>query len=429
MALGVRSALVVLLLGGTALLIGLTGTTLRTGWIDPLDWLLPGAAAIILLLLVAGCRAHRPRPARIVRLWAVITVPIALFCLIAGTRQPWAAIGLLGLGLALVACAAFFALRLAPVGRWLAIAALFGAATIAPHFAEVWRGSDGAGGKPVIGVMTVMPLQGVAMGAANGLAPMEAIGMRSPLWQALEGRFRPRPLDAIDTASLQGLRVLLLAQPRTLAPAELVALDGWVRRGGRAVILADPLLHWPDPRPLGHPARAPLTSLLDPLLTHWGLRLESAEMHVGHDPLDRRALQGGGMLQLSGASRFTQHGHRPGCTVQERGLLASCRIGQGGALLVADADWINDTLWTLDPARPDDRRAWTSDAIGLLESWLRGEAPRLTGLGAWLVDEDKLIESLRFSFLALLLLVIADWFVTRRPMAARHADDTKVDHI
>jgi hypothetical protein len=429
MALSIRSALVVLLLGGAALLIGLTGTTLRTGWIDPLDWLLPGAAAIIMLLLIASRGGHRPRAARIARLWAVIVVPIALFCLIAGTRQPWVATVLLGLGLALVACAASFALRLAPVGRWLAIAALLGAAMIAPRFAETWRGSVGAGGKPVIGVMTAMPLQGVAMGTANGLAPVEAIGMRSPLWQALESRFRPRPLDALDPASLQGLRVLLLAQPRALAPTELVALDGWVRRGGRAVILADPLLHWPDPRPLGHPARAPLTSLLDPLLSHWGLRLEPAEMDVGRDPLDRRALAGGAMLQLSGASRFTPLGRSAGCTVQEHGPLATCRIGQGRALLVADADWINDTLWTLDPAHPDDRRAWTSDAVILLESWLRGEAPRLTGLGTWLVDEGKLIESLRFSFVVLLLLVMADWFVARRPMAARHADDTKADHI
>jgi len=101
----------------------------------------------------------------------------------------------------------------------------------------------------------------------------------------------------------------------------------------------------------------------------------------------------------------------------------------GWGALVADADWINDTLWTLDPAHPDDRSAWTSDAIGLLESWLRGEAPRLSGLGTWLVDKGKLIESLRFSFAALLLLVIADWFVTRRPMAARRLDDTKTDHI
>ena len=41
---------------------------------------------------------------------------------------------------------------------------------------------------------------------------------------------------------------LLIAHPRALAPQELVAIDAFVRGGGKAVMLADALSGWPDAR-------------------------------------------------------------------------------------------------------------------------------------------------------------------------------------
>lgn len=424
----VRASLVLLLLAGAALLLGLTGTTLRTGWIDPLDWLLPGGVVMIAMLLLASRSGAPLRSRHIVWLWSLVAAPALIFCLLAGVGRPWLAMGLLAVGLALVAGGAARALRLAPAKRWLALAALIGAAAVVPFLMMAWSGTDApTADKPSIGVMAGVPVQGVPFGAAQGIAPAEAIGLGSPLWHQLEARFRPRPLDTLDVVSLSGLDALLLVQPRLLAPAELVALDRWTRGGGRAVILADPLLHWADPRPHGHPGRAPLTSLLDPLLSHWGLRLEPAEVAGGGDPIERRRLDGGRMVQLSGASRFAAQGEGS-CVLQDGGLIARCRIEQGAVLLIADADWANDLLWTLDPDNPADRRAWTSDAVDLLDGWLRGAPARLTGRGTWLVDRDTLLHALRLSLALLLALVAAERLVAGRPMPSQVNFDTNMDH-
>lgn len=420
-----RSALLALLLAGAALLLGLTGTTLRTGWIAPLDWLLPGAAAIILMRLLAWRGEAACRWCRTLWIWALVALPAGALCLLAGGGRPWAAVAVLGAVLALAAWASGWALRLASPARWLLLGALLGATALAPVLAAAaWQGADRpAAVRPAIGVMAGVPMQGVPLGAARGVPAPEAIGMRSPLWQGLEARFRPRPLDTLDAACLKGLTALLLIQPRRLMPVELVALDDWVRGGGRLVALADPLLHWPDPRPLGHPARAPLTSLLDPLLTHWGLRLEPAE---GRDAPERLRLAGGGMVQLSGASRFVTQGDGD-CALHEGGLIARCRIGRGTALLVADADWANDPLWTMAPDDPADRTAWTSDAVDLLDGWLRGTPPRLMAGGTWLADRDALLRALRVSLGLLLGLVVLEWLVGAYPTQTPANSETEKD--
>ena len=52
------------------------------------------------------------------------------------------------------------------------------------------------------------------------------------------------PLQPLDTLEGLGpaLQRLVIAQPRPLSPAENIALDNWVRGGGRLLLLADPLL-------------------------------------------------------------------------------------------------------------------------------------------------------------------------------------------
>ncbi|OJY71660.1 MAG: hypothetical protein BGP16_13790 [Sphingobium sp. 66-54] len=413
-----------MLVAAAALLLGLTGTTLRTGWIAPFDWLLPGTAAIMLMRLLVWHSKGVYRWRFVPWVWALVTLPAGAFCLLAGIGRPWMAVALLAAGLGLAALASGWALRLVSPMRWLALAALLGVAALAPLLAAAWQGVDRpAVVKPIIGVMAGVPVQGVPLGAVQGVAAPEAIGLRSPLWHGLEARFRPRALDTLDAASLEELTALLLVQPRRLLPVELVALDGWVRGGGRLVVLADPLLHWPDPRPLGHPARAPLTSLLDPLLTHWGLRLEPAE--AGDSP-ERRRLASGGMVQLSGASRFVAE-RSGGCALHDGGLIARCRVGQGTALLVADADWANDPLWTMNPDDPADRAAWTSDAVDLLDGWLRGTPPRLMASGTWLADRDALLRALRVSLALLCGLGLPGWLVGAYPTQSMANSETEKD--
>jgi len=400
--------LLALLFGGAALLLGLTGITLRTGRIDVLDWLLQGLAALFLLLLTGRRSGSGPAWPSVASAWALIALPPALLVLLAGSRMPWPELLLLGGALATGAAIIAWALARPARTRWPALAMLALAAialrwTMLPAAMPQTRAADA----PAIGVVSALPLYGPALAEAEQGDPLQGAGRMSPLWRVLSGVHDLRPVDHIDAASLAPFRRLLVAQPRALAPEELVALDAWVRGGGYALILADPLLHWPDPRPLGHPHRAPLTSLLDPLLGHWGLRLEPDQYAVEGDPVVRRVLKSGALLQMAGASRFTRIGKgEAACRLGEDGLIALCTVGQGSARLVADADWINDTLWTLDPMSPHAPAAWASDTIPALVSWLRPEALRVDSPGVWLIDQDRLISALRWAMLALLLLAV-----------------------
>jgi hypothetical protein len=110
------------------------------------------------------------------------------------------------------------------------------------------------------------------------------------------------------------------------------------------------------------------------------------------------------------------------------GLVARCPIGAGQALLIADADWINDMLWTLLPERPDDRTGWTSDTLDQLTAWLRDEKIRVGAMATWLVDRDSLLSGLRVALGLLLLLAVGDALVARRPIATSAKNETKTDH-
>ena len=102
-------------------------------------------------------------------------------------------------------------------------------------------------------------------------------GGGSPALKRLQGRYRVLPISVTSPAELAKGRLLLMAQPLAQTAENLVALDDWVRGGGRVVILADPLLEWPSKRPLGDPLRPPPMFADTGLLGHWGLRLDAPD--------------------------------------------------------------------------------------------------------------------------------------------------------
>lgn len=154
----------------------------------------------------------------------------------------------------------------------------------------------------------------------------------SPALKALEQQFRVSPVDLPSTVPEGGL--MLAAQPRALPAEELVRLDKWVRRGGRLVLLADPMLEWPSDLPVGHPGRAPIAYPDTGLLRHWGLRLEAP------DERGPRQLALGGQQVLTASPGNLVKLGRP-CAVDDNGLLARCRLGRGQATVIADADFLN----------------------------------------------------------------------------------------
>jgi hypothetical protein len=217
--------------------------------------------------------------------------------------------------------------------------------------------------KPSLLMMTSLPIIWGDAGAFT-LDPRPA-----QAYTALLAEFRVTPLDVLDGAGLAGGRLLLVAQPRRLDPAELVLLDRWVREGGRALILTDPMLLWPSDLPLGDVRRPPPAGLLGPLLAHWGLRLDRP---AGQD-LEVRQVDGR-KLALAAPGHFSAAGG--GCRLSQEGLLADCRIGKGRALLVADADLLHDSLWTVPGPSGSERHRRIADNPLLVADWL----DRLGGL-------------------------------------------------
>lgn len=185
--------------------------------------------------------------------------------------------------------------------------------------------------------MTALPLFGTT---ADPATLLNGPDQRAAIVRALSTRYDVVPLARPDQQSL-ARSILILAQPRALAGEELVAIDSWVRGGGRILIFTDPELVWPSELPLGDPRRAPPIGLLDPLLAHWGLTLVSSAM-TDAGP-ERTISIGQSPVAVAWAGEWQTR--NPDCTIANEGLIADCRIGKGRALLVADADLLDQRLW------------------------------------------------------------------------------------
>jgi ABC-type uncharacterized transport system involved in gliding motility auxiliary subunit len=199
-------------------------------------------------------------------------------------------------------------------------------------------GSDHAlkAAPPAVQIMTALPLFWGEGGPADIIQGASA---RAPVIAALEAQFKVAAIDVADAPTLSAAPLLILAQPTALRPEELVAIDNWVRGGGQALIFADPALMWPSTFPIADPRHPPVQSLLGPLLAHWGLSLGAPERG---QTIVRVATMNGKPVSLAGAGRWSSTGP---CQIENDALTATCRIGQGRVLLVADADMFDARLW------------------------------------------------------------------------------------
>lgn len=179
--------------------------------------------------------------------------------------------------------------------------------------------------RPELALLTSLP---IVFGERFGLDQQ-----RSPLLADLEQGFTVTPVDGPEQLKPGGL--LLAAQPQALTAERLVALDCWVRNGGRIVLLADPVLRFDSERPLGDRFRPPLRYPDTGLLAHWGLTLDDA-VDTRPEPVETD-LGRGVQLKATGLGSFTRAGGA--CTLSPTRAVARCRIGKGYATIVADADF------------------------------------------------------------------------------------------
>lgn len=239
--------------------------------------------------------------------------------------------------------------------------------------AALYRPGVAAG--PPVTIVTSLPLR---WSGGSDIAAVIAEGANEdPALANLERAGPVRLVDSVvDHPPLPG-GALLLAHPPALAPRELVAIDAYVRGGGRAVVLADALSNWPARHPLGDARNPPLTSLLTPMLDHWGVTLGAAPAGVGQGSaidLD------GARLRLFSAGRFDVLPST--CRPLADRRIARCRIGRGTVWLIGDADLLFAPLW--QPTTPWAAHLRAADTMEWLGARLWPDAPRAALQPLWI---------------------------------------------
>lgn len=217
--------------------------------------------------------------------------------------------------------------------RWLALAVVAVVLALGAGWGLAQRdGSLPEARRQPLGLFTSLPL---LWGEAPGVAELLATPP-PPHWAKalLERRYRLIALDTLHPPA--NMALLLVAQPRAFSPDENVALDRFVRRGGRVLLFADPLLTWDSAFTIGDRRRPQGTVLLSPILKRWGLDLRFDESQ----PSGVREIAGI-PVNLPGTLALSPEQPAPTlattCRIEAEGLLAKCRIGRGYALIVADA--------------------------------------------------------------------------------------------
>lgn len=222
----------------------------------------------------------------------------------------------------------------------LALAAVLAGCSAAPEPAPKDKADPAA---TPLGLMTSLPLYwplGVDM-------PMLASGSAPVPWQraALEGRYALVPLDTLspmpalsadapETDPLAGLTRLAVIQPRGLSPADNVALDAWVRAGGRLLMVLDPALTGEYDLPLGDPRRPVEAALIPPVAARWGLAVTFDDTQ---EAAVTPARLGAADLPLALAGRVALTDPSADCTLAAGDAAAVCRVGKGRVTLIADA--------------------------------------------------------------------------------------------
>lgn len=186
-----------------------------------------------------------------------------------------------------------------------------------------------------IGLFTTLP---ILWGDDAGLGA-ELRKDAQPHWALtiLKQRGQIEPLDTLagpkHSEPLGKLRRLVIAQPRPLGPSENVALDEWVRGGGKLLLFADPALTQDSAFAIGDPRRPQAVALLSPILGRWEIDLLFDDSQILGEA-SREVLGVPTPVNLPG--KFATRG-QANCRLWADGLAVTCAIGKGRVVALADA--------------------------------------------------------------------------------------------
>ena len=133
--------------------------------------------------------------------------------------------------------------------------------------------------KPVIGVMTPLPIMGAAMNPMMmrmGQQGQDAWAFITELKRDFEVKTVPMEAEKID----DDIKVLLVVHPKEIKDAAQYAIDQFVMRGGKLIACLDPMSLADQQKPQSPmmPAMPGGASNLDKLLKAWGLNFETTKV-------------------------------------------------------------------------------------------------------------------------------------------------------
>ncbi len=133
-----------------------------------------------------------------------------------------------------------------------------------------------AASKPVIGVMSALPVLGRSLDLATRQQPSEPWVLMSEL----QSQFTVQKVELNASSIPDAIKVLLVIHPRDISTQTEYALDQFVLRGGKLIAFVDPYSYFdqqPDMQsPLG--GNKPSPSTFNVLMQHWGYTLDTTKV-------------------------------------------------------------------------------------------------------------------------------------------------------
>src|SRR5882724_4806325 len=187
--------------------------------------------------------------------------------------------------------------------------------------------------KPVVGVMSALPVFGMPPSQFTGGQPMEPQVFVGELRRDYTVKRVSLDPDRID----DDIKVLLVVHPRGIGERAQYALDQLVLRGGKLIAFFDPNAYFDQLGQMGDMGGGGTPSSLDKLLKAWGLAFDSGKV-----VLDMRYLTGAGARTLPTLLSLNDNAFAPNDIATAR--LGSLLMPFAGVFTGKPAEGLSETV-------------------------------------------------------------------------------------
>ena len=187
--------------------------------------------------------------------------------------------------------------------------------------------------KPVVGVMSALPVFGMPPSQFTGGQPMEPQVFISELRRDYTVKRVSLDAERID----DDIKVLVVIHPRGISDKAQYALDQFVLRGGKLIAFLDPNAYFDQMGGMGGMGGGGTPSSLDKLLKAWGLAFDSGKV-----VLDMRYVTGAGQRTLPTLLSLNDSAFAPNDIATAR--LGSLLIPFAGVFTGKPAEGLSETV-------------------------------------------------------------------------------------